>query len=142
MAGGAGAAGGPLAEFGDGFEHGSGKGNCLAQSAKEMILVQGLLVVERFIEGAVDGFLDFGAAEAFAGGGEFLEGKFLGVSTAASQMDGEDFLALVQAGEVDKEDFVEAAFAEEFGRERGNVVGGGDDKNRRGFFAEPGEEGA
>lgn len=57
-------------------------------------------------------------------------------------MDGENFLAFGSPRKIDKEDFIEAAFAEEFGREIRDIVGGSHDEDRGRFFVEPGEESA
>ncbi len=56
-------------------------------------------------------------------------------------MNREDALALVNVGEIDEEDFVETSFAQQFGWESGDVVGGGDDEDGRAFFLQPRDEG-
>ncbi len=55
-------------------------------------------------------------------------------------MDLEDGAAFVVVGEIDEEEFIEAAAAEEFRGEAGDVIGRCDDEDGRGVFLEPGEE--
>jgi hypothetical protein len=67
------------------------------------------------VEGFVDRLLDLGAGVAVGGGGESCQVKVRGVAAAFGQVDVEDRLALGEAGEVDEEQLVEAAFAQQLG---------------------------
>lgn len=140
--GGAGAAVGPGAEVAEGFFHGAGEWDAGTEGGEEVVVGEWELFIEGFVEGAVDGFFDFGAAEAVGGGGEFGKGEGLGIAAAAAEVDGEDIFAFGGTRKIDEEDFVEATFAEEFGGEVRDVVGGGHDEDGSGFLVEPGEEGA
>ena len=102
---------GPGAEVGELLFHGAGEGDAVAEGGEEVVFGEVSLFVEGFVKGAVDGFLDFGAAEVFAGGGEFGDGERFWIAGAAAKMDGEDLFALSGVGKIDEEDFVEAAFA-------------------------------
>ena len=53
-----------------------------------------------------------------------------------------DGLPRLPVRQVDEEDFVEAALADELGREAGDVVGGGDHEDVTATVLQPGEEGA
>ncbi len=55
-------------------------------------------------------------------------------------MDLENFLSLIRGGQIHEKDFVQAPFAQQFGRQLRNVVGRGDDKYRRGFLRKPGQK--
>ena len=55
-------------------------------------------------------------------------------------MDVEDLPPLRRGGQVDEEDLVEAALAEQLGRELLDPVRGGDHEHRRGLLLQPGEE--
>src|SRR5260370_1131140 len=50
--------------------------------------------------------------------------------------------SLVSRGQVDKEDLVEAAFAQQFRRERGDIIRSSDDERRSLLVLHPGQEGA
>jgi hypothetical protein len=126
----------------EGFFHGAGEWDAVAEGGEEVVVGEWELFVEGFVEGAVDGFFDFGAAEAVGGGGEFGKGEGFGIAAAAAEMDGEYIFAFGGTRKIDEEDFVEATFAEEFGGEVRDVVGGGHDEDGSGFFGEPGEEGS
>ena len=57
-------------------------------------------------------------------------------------MHGEDLGAGFEIGEVDEEDFVEAAFAQQFGGQGFDIVSGGDEEDGGLVLLHPGEEGA
>src|SRR6266851_4780564 len=83
------------------------------------------------VERGHHGLLDFGAAEALRGCGERVQIEALGVAMAAREVDGEDLAPLVEAGQGDEEDLVEAALSHEFWWERGDLVARRDQEDRR-----------
>ena len=81
-----------------------------------MIVGQGRSFVERVIKRAVDCFLDFRATEILGGTGVGIEIKCFGIASAPGEVDREYIAALLDLREIDKENLVEASFAEQFGR--------------------------
>jgi len=136
------AAVGPGAQALNLFGHGSGERHCLAKDVEDVLGCELFPGVKGFVKGADDGFLDFRAAEVFGGVHEGVELELGGVASAFGEVNLKNFGAFFFGGKVHKKDFVKASFAEEFGRELRDVVGGGDDEDGRGFFGEPGEESA
>lgn len=89
-------------------------------------------------EAGNDGSLDFRSAEPIR---EFRENgklEFRRVTTPAGKMNTENVFARRLGWKIDKEDLVEAPFAENLWWEGGNVVCCGDNKNRLGVFLHTG----
>src|SRR5690242_4838627 len=57
-------------------------------------------------------------------------------------MDSKNFRPLLLRWQVHVKYLIQAPFAEEFGRQLGNVIGRGDDEHRRALFRKPGQKGA
>ena len=57
-------------------------------------------------------------------------------------MQPENLGTLLFGGEIDEEDFVKAALAHEFRRKLLDIIGGGDNENRRFLFLHPGDQAA
>ena len=98
--------------------------------------------VEGVVERSDDDLFEFGTAESVGEFGDCGDLEIFGVAFSLFKVNGDDLFAFGEVGEVNEEDFVEAAFAEEFGGEGGDIVGGGDDEDGFGFFLHPAEEGA
>ena len=94
------------------------------------------------VHGADHKLLQLGSAEALGAARQFGNLEFLRVAASAGEVDGEDLFALFQLRQVDEEDFVEAALAQELRRQGAHIVGGGDEEDRLGLFLHPGEKGA
>ena len=66
--------------------------------------------------------------------------NFAGSRLRFVEVDAEDLAPLGLGGQIDEEDLVEAALAQQLGRQVADVVGRGDDEHRRGLLREPGQE--
>jgi len=139
--GGDAAAGGPLTEDLDAFGHGDGKRRRALQGQQDSVGGQLVARGEGLVKGGDDGLLDLGAAVAFGRDGQGGEVELAGVAGSFADVDGEDLLARVLGGQIDEEDLVEAAFAEEFGRQGLDVVGGGDHEDGGGVLLHPSQHG-
>ncbi len=140
--GGDAAALGPGAEVVDFFGHGDGEGWGFFEGVEEEVGGEVGFGGEGVEEGGDDGLFDFAAGVAFGGFDEGGDVELLRVAFALDEVDAENLRAGVGDGEIDEEDFVEAAFAEELGGEGFDVVGGGDEEDGGGVLLHPGEEGA
>src|SRR5206468_3670487 len=114
------------------FGHGAAERDGFGHSAQNVVGGEIGVGVESFVEAAVDRFFDFSAAKTVTRGGEAGHVEVCGSASASSDVDAENFFAFFRAREVYVKNLVEAAFAQQFGREIGNIIGGGDDEDR--FF--------
>ena len=103
---------------------------------------QFLLRVERVVEGADDCLFDLGTAEFRARRRQHWEVEIVGIAIALGQMYAKDLTPFLVQRQVNVEDLVQPPFAQQFGRQLGNVVGGGDHEDGRVLFGKPREEGA
>ena len=95
-------------------------------------------------EGFADHFLEFGAGEATRLFGEFVQLGLGGLVQFAAllEVDLQDLAADGLGGQVDEEDLVEAAFAQQFRREHVDTVRGRDDEDLLLLLLHPGQQGA
>ena len=138
--GGDAAVGGPGSKALHGFVHDNGEWAGLLDRVENMFGGEFFAFCEGAVHAGEDGLFDFGAGEPVGGLSEQVEVKLVFVSPATAEMDGEYCLALPFSGQVDEEDFVEASFAHQFGREVGDVVGGGDHEDWVAMILHPGQE--
>src|SRR5262249_1463423 len=81
------------------------------------------------------------AGETFAGGGDLADvADIARVATVRAQCGFQNRDALARRRQIDKPYFVEAALAQQFGRQAFNLVGGGDDERLVLAFLDPGQE--
>src|SRR6185312_1205047 len=92
------------------------------------------------IERRDDRLLDLGPAEALGLPRQRLEVEALWLLLAQPQMNREDLTAGRRVRQVDEEDLVEPALAQQLRRNRVDVVGGGDDEDGSLALLHPGEE--
>ncbi len=78
----------------------------------------------RLEQGGDDGGLDVGAGAAACGGGDGIEVEYNRITFAPRQVDAGDVAAHRRAGQVDEEDLVEAALAQQLRRQGGDVGSG------------------
>ena len=87
-----------------------------------------------------DGLLDLRSGEARCRRGQRRQGEGLRVQVAGLQVDAQQLHPDVRLGQVDEEDFVEAALAQQFGRQVLDLVGGGHQEHRRLALGHPGQQ--
>jgi len=92
---------------------------------------------ENVMQGGNDCLFDFGAAEAFGCLCQCVQIESGGVAMTLAEMDGEDISAGGLDRQIDEEDFIESALAEQFRRKGLDVVGGGDEEDGGGVFLHP-----
>src|SRR3954466_11992627 len=97
--------------------HGAGKGDGAANSLKNMIVVKRLAFVKRIIERAVNHLRYFASTKSFRGIRKIINGEAGVIAALEGEVDGKDFAAFLVIRQIDKEDFIEAAFSEEFRRQ-------------------------
>ena len=112
------------------------------QHVEQIAHRQRAVLVERFVEAGDHGLLDLGAREPVRGHGQGVEVELRRVAVAFGQVDAPDVGAFAGVGQVDEEDLVEAALAHQLGRQLADVVGRGDDEDRRLLLLQPGDEAA
>src|SRR4051812_49059603 len=98
------------------------------------MLPQFLALTKRLVHGGDDALLYLRPAEAFGEGGQLVQRVVGGVALATVEVDAKDVLALGLLGQVDEEDLVEAALAQQLWRQPVNAVGGGHDEHGRGLL--------
>ena len=140
-AAGAGSEFGPITEFGDVFGHGSAERDLGFAFFFEVFVSEFSVGEEGLVESADDDLFEFCSGKSVGDLGDLFGFEFARFALAAVEVDVEDFFALFEVRKIDEENFVEAAFAHEFRRELGDVVGGGHEEDRFGFVLHPGEEG-
>src|SRR5690606_16097652 len=138
--GGAGADAGPLAQAIDLLAHGGRQGKGLCQCRFDVRLGQLGAVGEGVVERGDHGLLELRAAERLRLPGERVEIEAPRVPVAALEVDLQDVAALLHPGQIDEEDLVEAALAQQLRRQALDAVGGGHHEHRRGLLLEPGEQ--
>ena len=69
-----------------------------------------------------------------------LKSKLLGFAAALARWMRKISARSSSAGQVHEEDFVQPSFAQQFGRQVRNVVGGGDDEHRGALLRKPGQK--
>src|SRR5580704_10143396 len=119
-----------------------GERNGGRELVEQQLCVERPVFLERSQEGDDHDLLELRAAEAVSGGHDLGEVQVLGILLAQRQVDAQDRLALGGVGQVDEEDLVEAALAQQLRRQRGEVVGRRDDEYVRALLLQPREEGA
>src|SRR5262245_33926976 len=124
----------PTAQPADLLVHRAGQRHRVGQSRENMLGPQLVSGGERVVQGADDGFFDLGPAEFAARFDQSAEFEQFRVASAFAQMNPENFGPLLRVGQVDKKNLVKPPFAQQFGGQLGNVIGGGHDKNRGALF--------
>src|SRR5215471_20713829 len=107
---------GPFADCGDFFGAGHTERLGGGEFRQEDFSRERLFGGESGVKGGSDGLFDFGAGKAFAGGREFMKIETVRVTVALFQVQSEEMASSRGRRKVHEEDFVEAAFAEHFGR--------------------------
>src|SRR5687767_12430963 len=106
----------PFPQLLDPFRHNHRKRPGRCRFAQQQLRVERRVVVERCVKRGDDGLFDLGATETARCRGEQTVVEQCGILFTFAQVDAEDFGAGFGVGEIDEEDLVEAAFAQELWR--------------------------
>src|SRR5215831_21380149 len=131
---------GPFPDGADVFGAGHTEGLRRAQLCDQDVGRELLPGGEGGVEGGGNGLLDFGAGETLARGRQPRQVEALWVALAFFQVQSEEIAANRRGRQIHEEDFVETAFAQHFGRQRGDVVGSGGEKNAGFAILHPGQQ--
>ncbi|MNV10506.1 hypothetical protein D3C71_1010350 [compost metagenome] len=94
----------------------------------------------RGIQPGHHGLFDLGAGEAIAGRRQGRQREVVGIELAPAQVQAQQLDPGVGIGQVDEEDLVEAALAQQLGRQLVDLVGGGHDEHRALALGQPGQQ--
>ena len=115
-------------------------GTVLSQFFNQQIGRQRRFLVECAIQGCDHSLFDFRAAEAVAGADDLDQIEMFCLLLPKTQVNLPDGFPLGLVRQVHKKDFIESAFAKEFGGKHGKIVGGGHDEDLLLLFLKPREK--
>ena len=131
---------GPAANVVDLLLHGAREGNDLYRGLDEVLPRDRRIGEPRFGDRRDHALFDLGAAPAFGEFRQLVELDAGGVHAAAAEVNLENLQALLVRREIHEEDLVETAFANHFGGQQVDPVGGGGDEQAARLLLHPGEE--
>ena len=105
-----------------------------------------ILEAERFVlqpnlsQGGDHALLDFGSGPSLGNSLQPVKLQFFRIDSAFLQVNPKHLDPFLFGGEIDEEDFIEAAFADHLCRKQIDAIGGGRDKKASRLFLHPGQE--
>jgi len=93
-----------------------------------------LLRIEGVIQSADDALLNLGTAEILTGRQQRRQVESVRIAVALGQVDAEDLNPLLGRRQIHVKDFVEAAFAQQFRRQLGDLICGGNNEDGGALF--------
>ncbi len=131
---------GRLPELINVFTPSDGEWHSVGQFFNQKIGRQRCFLVECAIKGYDHSLFDFRTAEAVAGADDLEQVETFHVLLPKTQVNLPDRFPFAVVRQVHKKDFIESAFAQEFGGKQRKIVGGGHDEDLLFLLLEPREK--